>query len=84
MVNAPPVRPTPHHDASGNQCADDWNDEDWHHRAQNFMHRNFLQVMHHDAADNPGDQRTKEARAKAVTNPAPIAHGASAERSAME
>ena len=33
------------------------------------MHRNFLQVMHHDAADNPGDQRTKEARAKAVTNP---------------
>ncbi len=36
------------------------------------------------AADNPGDQRTKEARAKAVTNQAPIAHGASAERSAME
>ncbi len=33
---------------------------------------------------NPGDQRTKEARAKAVTNPGPIAHGASAERSAME
>ncbi len=33
------------------------------------MHRNFLQVMHHDAADNPGDQRTKEARTKAVTNP---------------
>ncbi|MGQ7147353.1 hypothetical protein ACUOA8_52500, partial [Escherichia sp. SS-MK2] len=27
----------------------------------------WLQVMHHDAADNPGDQCTKEARTKAVT-----------------
>ncbi len=32
----------------------------------------------------PGDQCTKEARTKAVTNPGTVAHGASAERSAME
>ena len=52
-----------------------------HHRAQHLVHRDFLQVVNHQPANDPGNQRPEETGAEAVADPG--ADGAGGQRRAV-